>query len=70
MHCSELLGLPKLIDRLQVQGKAGYLIPHQHSAGGPRLDRGGKVRQRFAMPRKTSPVALTALTGVSNPTGR
>jgi len=28
----EVLGLPKLIDRFQVQGKAGYVILHQHSA--------------------------------------
>ena len=28
----EVLGLPKLIDRMQVQGKASFVILHQHSA--------------------------------------
>ena len=65
---SEVLGLPKLIDRLQVQGKAGYVILHQHSAAV--LD--SIVACKFAniaVAEEYFARALTALTGVSHPTG-
>ena len=65
---SEVLGLPKLIDRLQVQGKAGYVILHQHSSAV--LD--SIVACKFAniaVAEEYFARALTALTGVSYPTG-
>jgi aldehyde:ferredoxin oxidoreductase len=65
---SEVLGLPKLIDRLQVQGKASYVILHQHGAAV--LD--SIVACKFAniaVAEEYFARALTALTGVSYPTG-
>jgi aldehyde:ferredoxin oxidoreductase len=64
----EVLGLPKLIDRLQVQGKAGYVILHQH--GSAVLD--SLVACKFsniAVADEYFARALTALTGVEYPTG-
>ena len=65
---SEVLGLPKLIDRLQVHGKAGYVILHQHTAAV--LD--SLVACKFtniAVAEEYFARALTALTGVNYPTG-
>ncbi len=64
----EVLGLPKLIDRLQVQGKAGYVILHQNSASV--MD--SLVACKFAniaVADEYFARALTALTGVEYPTG-
>ncbi len=65
---AEVLGLPKLIDRLQVQGKAGYVILHQNSAAV--ID--SLVACKFAniaVADEYFARALTALTGVEYPTG-
>jgi aldehyde:ferredoxin oxidoreductase len=64
----EVLGLPKLIDRLQIQGKASFVILHQHSAAV--LD--SLVACKFASNAIADDYfarALTALTGVEYPTG-
>ena len=64
----EVLGLPKLIDRLQVQGKASFVILHQHSAAV--ID--SLVVCKFvniAVAEEYLARALTALTGVEYPTG-
>lgn len=64
----EVLGLPKLIDRLQVQGKAGYVILNQNSSSV--LD--SLVACKFAhiaVADEYFARALTALTGVEYPTG-
>ena len=64
----EVLGLPKLIDRLQVQGKAGYVILHQNSSSV--MD--SLVACKFAniaVADEYFARALTALTGVEYPTG-
>ncbi len=50
-------------------GQSGLLDPSPAQRRRSSTRSWRQVRQRFAMPRKTSPVALTALTGVSNPTG-
>jgi aldehyde:ferredoxin oxidoreductase len=64
----EALGLPKLIDRLQVQGKAGYVILNQNSAAV--ID--SLVACKFAhiaVADEYFARALTALTGIEYPTG-
>jgi aldehyde:ferredoxin oxidoreductase len=64
----EVLGLPKLIDRLQVQGKAGYVILNQNSAAV--ID--SLVACKFAhiaVADEYFARALTSLTGVEYPTG-
>jgi aldehyde:ferredoxin oxidoreductase len=64
----EVLGLPKLIDRNQVQGKASFVILHQHSAA--ILD--SLVGCKFvniAVAEEYLARALSALTGVNYPTG-
>ncbi len=64
----EVLGLPKLIDRHQVRGKASFVILHQHSAG--ILD--SLVACKFvniAVAEEYLARALSALTGVEYPTG-
>jgi len=64
----EVLGLPKLIDRLQVQGKASYVILHQNSSAV--ID--SLVACKFAniaVADEYFARALTALTGVEYPTG-
>jgi len=64
----EVLGLPKLIDRLQVQGKASFVILHQNSAA--ILD--SLVACKFvniAVAEEYLARALTSLTGISFPTG-
>jgi aldehyde:ferredoxin oxidoreductase len=65
---SEVLGLPKLIDRFQVQGKASFVILHQNTAGV--LD--SLVACKFAniaVAEEYFARALTALTGINFPTG-
>jgi aldehyde:ferredoxin oxidoreductase len=65
---AEVLGLPKLIDRLQVQGKASYVILNQHSNAV--ID--SLVACKFAhiaVADEYFARALTALTGVEYPTG-
>jgi aldehyde:ferredoxin oxidoreductase len=65
---AEVLGLPKLIDRFQVQGKASFVILHQDTAGV--LD--SLVACKFAniaVAEEYFARALTALTGVEFPTG-
>jgi aldehyde:ferredoxin oxidoreductase len=64
----EALGLPKLIDRLQVQGKAGYVILNQNSASV--ID--SLVACKFAhiaVADEYFARALTALTGIEYSTG-
>ncbi|MBN1966908.1 MAG: aldehyde ferredoxin oxidoreductase family protein [Anaerolineae bacterium] len=64
----EVLGLPKLIDRFQVQGKASFVILHQHSAAV--LD--SLIACKFAniaVAEEYFARALTALTGIAYPTG-
>ncbi len=64
----EALGLPKLIDRLQIQGKASYVILNQH--GSAMLD--SIVACKFAniaIADEYFARALTALTGINYPTG-
>jgi aldehyde:ferredoxin oxidoreductase len=64
----EVLGLPKLIDRLQVQGKAGYVVLNQNSAAV--ID--SLVACKFAhiaVADEYFARALTSLTGVEYPTG-
>jgi aldehyde:ferredoxin oxidoreductase len=64
----EALGLPKLIDRLQVQGKASYVILNQNSASV--ID--SLVACKFAhiaVADEYFARVLTALTGVEYPTG-
>ncbi|MBN1565526.1 MAG: aldehyde ferredoxin oxidoreductase family protein [Anaerolineae bacterium] len=66
---AEVLGLPKLIDRFQVQGKASFVILHQNSAGV--LD--SLVACKFAniaVAEEYFARALTALTGINYPTGK
>jgi aldehyde:ferredoxin oxidoreductase len=65
---SEVLGLPKLIDRFQVQGKASFVILHQNSSSV--LD--SLVACKFAniaVADEYFARALTALTGIEFPTG-
>ena len=65
---AEVLGLPKLIDRLQVQGKASYVILNQHTNAvvdsliACKFTHIAVADEYFAR-------ALTALTGVDYPTG-
>ncbi len=64
----EVLGLPKLVHRLQVQGKAGMVILHQNSAAA--ID--SLVICKFAnmaVAEEYLARALTAATGVSYSTG-
>ncbi len=64
----EVLGLPKLINRRQVQGKAGYVILNQNSSAV--ID--SLVACKFAniaVADEYFARALTALTGVEYPTG-
>ena len=64
----EVLGLPKLIDRLQVQGKASYVILHQNTNAV--ID--SLVVCKFvnvAVAEEYLARALTSLTGVDYPTG-
>jgi aldehyde:ferredoxin oxidoreductase len=64
----EVLGLPKLIDRLQVQGKASYVILHQNSNSV--ID--ALVACKFvniAVGDDYLARALSSLTGVNYPTG-
>jgi aldehyde:ferredoxin oxidoreductase len=64
----EVLGLPKLIDRFQVQGKASFVILHQNTAAV--LD--SLVACKFtniAVAEEYLARALSALTGVEFPTG-
>lgn len=64
----EVLGLPKLIDRFQVQGKSGYVILHQNTAAAIdslvicKFTNMGVAEEYFAR-------ALTSVTGVSYATG-
>ncbi len=64
----EVLGLPKLIDRFQVQGKSSYVILHQNSAAAIdslvicKFTNMGVADEYFAR-------ALTAVTGVQYATG-
>lgn len=65
---SEVLGLPKMIDRFQVQGKSGYVAIHQDSAA--IVD--SLVVCKFvniAVAEEYFARALTALTGVEYSTG-
>ena len=65
---AEVLGLPKLIDRLQVQGKASYVILNQNSSAV--LD--SLVACKFAniaVADEYFARALSALTGITYPTG-
>ncbi|MBI5960562.1 MAG: aldehyde ferredoxin oxidoreductase family protein, partial [Chloroflexi bacterium] len=65
---AEVLGLPKLIDRFQVQGKASFVILHQNAAS--IID--SLVACKFAniaIAEDYFARALTALTGVEYPTG-
>ena len=64
----EVLGLPKLVDRLQVQGKASFVILHQHTAAV--ID--SLVICKFtniAVAEEYLARALSSLTGVHYPTG-
>jgi aldehyde:ferredoxin oxidoreductase len=64
----EVLGLPKLVDRLQVQGKAGYVTLHQNIAAV--ID--SLIVCKFsniAVAEEYFARALTSLTGVEYPTG-
>jgi aldehyde:ferredoxin oxidoreductase len=64
----EVLGLPKMIDRLQVQGKSGYVAKHQDSAA--IID--SLVVCKFvniAVAEEYLARALTAVTGVEYSTG-
>lgn len=64
----EVLGVPKLIDRLQVQGKAGFVILNQN--GSAVID--SLIACKFAniaIADEYFARALTALTGVEYPTG-
>jgi aldehyde:ferredoxin oxidoreductase len=64
----EVLGLPKLIDRFQVRGKASFVILHQHGAAV--ID--SLVACKFAniaISEEYFARALTALTGVEYSTG-
>ena len=64
----KMLGLPKLIDRLQVQGKASFVTLHQNSAA--ILD--SLVACKFvniAVAEEYLARALTSLTGISYSTG-
>jgi aldehyde:ferredoxin oxidoreductase len=64
----EVLGLPKLIDRFQVQGKSGYVILHQDSAAA--VDSLGICKfTGMAVAEEYFARALTAVTGVSFSTG-
>jgi aldehyde:ferredoxin oxidoreductase len=64
----EVLGLPKLIDRFQVQGKSSYVILHQHAAAAIdslvicKFTNMGVAEEYFAR-------ALSAVTGINYPTG-
>ncbi len=64
----EVLGLPKLIDRFQVQGKSSYVILHQHIAAVIdslvicKFTNMGVAEEYFAR-------ALSAVTGIHTPTG-
>jgi aldehyde:ferredoxin oxidoreductase len=64
----EVLGLPKLIDRFQVQGKSSFVILHQNSAAAIdslvicKFTNMGVAEEYFAR-------ALSAVTGVSYATG-
>jgi aldehyde:ferredoxin oxidoreductase len=64
----EVLGLPKLIDRFQVQGKSGYVILHQNSNAAIdslvvcKFTNMGVAEEYFAR-------VLTAVTGVTFSTG-
>jgi aldehyde:ferredoxin oxidoreductase len=64
----EVLGLPKLIDRFQVQGKSGYVILHQNSAAAIdslvlcKFTNMGVAEEYFAR-------VLTAVTGIPYATG-
>lgn len=65
---AEVLGVPKLIDRLQVQGKAGFVILHQNGAAV--VD--SLIACKFAniaIADEYFARALTALTGIEFPTG-
>lgn len=64
----EALGVPKLIDRLQVQGKAGYVILNQNGSS----VQDSLVACKFAniaVADEYFARALTALTGITYPTG-
>jgi aldehyde:ferredoxin oxidoreductase len=64
----EVLGLPKLVHRLQVQGKAGMVILHQHAAAA--ID--SLLLCKFAnmaVAEEYFARAVTAVTGVSYSTG-
>jgi aldehyde:ferredoxin oxidoreductase len=64
----EVLGLPKLIDRFQVQGKSGYVILHQNTAAAIdslvicKFTNMGVAEEYFAR-------VLTSVTGVQYATG-
>ncbi len=64
----EVLGLPKLIDRFQVQGKSSYVILHQNIAAVIdslvicKFTNMGVAEEYFAR-------ALSAVTGIHHPTG-
>ncbi len=64
----EVLGLPKLIDRFQVQGKSSYVILHQNTAAAIdslvvcKFTHMGVAEEYFAR-------VLTAVTGISYATG-
>lgn len=64
----EVLGLPKLIDRFQTQGKSSYVILHQNTAAAIdslvicKFTNMGVAEEYFAR-------ALTAVTGISYATG-
>ena len=64
----EILGLPKMIDRLQVQGKSGYVAIHQDSSA--MVD--SLIVCKFvniAVAEEYFARALTALTGIEYSTG-
>ena len=64
----EALGVPKLIDRLQVQGKAGYVILNQNGS----CAQDSLVACKFAniaVADEYFARALSALTGIEYPTG-
>jgi aldehyde:ferredoxin oxidoreductase len=65
---AEMLGLPKLIDRFQYQGKAGYVITHQNMAAV--IDSMGICKfVNTAVPDDYLARALSAVTGVEYSTG-
>ncbi len=64
----EVLGLPKIIDRLQVQGKGSYVMMHQNSAAA--IDSLGVCKfVNIAVAEEYLARALTSLTGIDYPTG-